>query len=129
MGRSPYAGNPLVDLIDTRGEERLSRRVVDQEPSGRATLQWRHHSDTRTFRALSITVNDELDMLDSLLEVASDWQVPGGMLCVISLHSLKGCPVKTALVRDERLQRITRLPETAAAEQCSNPHSRSAKWR
>ncbi len=69
-------------------------------------------------------------MLDRLLQVAPDWLLSGGLFGVISFHSLEDRRVKTAFVSDERLQRITRKPETATEEeQCSNPRSRSAKWR
>jgi 16S rRNA (cytosine1402-N4)-methyltransferase len=69
-------------------------------------------------------------MLDRLLAAAPDWLVSGGLFGVISFHSLEDRRIKTAFVGDERLQRVTRKPETAAeAELSSNPRSRSAKWR
>jgi 16S rRNA (cytosine1402-N4)-methyltransferase len=142
----------LADLIYAYGEERLSRRIArrikhdldEQGPySGTAALAYavagcyppkarrgRIHPATRTFQALRIAVNDELGVLDHLLQVAPDWLLPGGLFGVISFHSLEDRRVKTAFVSDERLQRITRKPETAAEEeQSSNPRSRSAKWR
>ena len=142
----------LADLIYAYGEERLSRRIArrikhdlaEQGPySGTAALAYavagcyppkarrgRIHPATRTFQALRIAVNDELGVLDRLLQVAPDWLLSGGLFGVISFHSLEDRRVKTAFVSDERLQRVTRKPETAAEEeQCSNPRSRSAKWR
>jgi 16S rRNA (cytosine1402-N4)-methyltransferase len=142
----------LADLIYAYGEERLSRRIArrikhdldERGPySGTAALAYavagcyppkarrgRIHPATRTFQALRIAVNDELGVLDHLLQVAPDWLLPGGLFGVISFHSLEDRRVKTAFVTDERLQRITRKPETAAEEeQSSNPRSRSAKWR
>ena len=89
----------------------------------------RIHPATRTFQALRIAVNDELGVLDRLLQQALDWLEPEGLLG-ISFHSLEDRRVKTAFLRDERLQRITRKPVVAdEAEQEANPRSRSAKWR
>ena len=142
----------LADLIYAFGEERLSRRIArrikqqlaEQGPfSGTAGLAYaiagcyppkaRHgriHPATRTFQALRIAVNDELGALDRLLQHAPDWLLPGGMLALISFHSLEDRRVKTAFLSDERLQRLTRKPLVAdAAEQELNPRSRSAKLR
>ena len=69
-------------------------------------------------------------MLDRLLLNAPDWLEPGGLLAIISFHSLEDRRVKTAFLTDERLQRITRQPLTADdAEQAMNPRSRSATLR
>lgn len=142
----------LADLIHAYGEERLSRRIarrlVAERPwsgSGRTTADLayavagcfppkaRHgriHPATRTFQALRIAVNDELGALDRLLERAPDWLVPGGLLAVISFHSLEDRRVKTAFLSDPRLERLTRKPLVASEEEeQANPRSRSAKLR
>ncbi|PSB39143.1 16S rRNA (cytosine(1402)-N(4))-methyltransferase RsmH [Aphanothece minutissima] len=142
----------LADLIHGYGEERLSRRIarrlVAERPwagSGRTTADLayavagcfppkaRHgriHPATRTFQALRIAVNDELGALDRLLERAPDWLVPGGLLAVISFHSLEDRRVKTAFLSDPRLERLTRKPLVASEEEeQANPRSRSAKLR
>ena len=142
----------LADLIYAYGEERLSRRtarkikqhLAERGPcAGTDALAYlvagcyapkarrgRIHPATRTFQALRIAVNDELGVLDRLLQQAPDWLEPGGLMGVISFHSLEDRRVKTAFSSDERLQRVTRKPETAGEEeQSSNPRSRSAKWR
>ncbi len=142
----------LADLIYAYGEERLSRRIArkikqhlaEQGPfAGTDALAYlvagcyapkaRHgriHPATRTFQALRIAVNDELGVLDRLLQQAPDWLLPGGLMGVISFHSLEDRRVKIAFSSDERLQRVTRKPEMAGEEeQSSNPRSRSAKWR
>jgi 16S rRNA (cytosine1402-N4)-methyltransferase len=142
----------LADLIHGFGEERLSRRIarrlVAERPwagSGRSTAdlayavagcfpprarRGRIHPATRTFQALRIAVNDELGALDRLLRDAPDWLVPGGLLAVISFHSLEDRRVKTAFLGDPRLERLTRRPLVAGEEeQQANPRSRSAKLR
>ena len=142
----------LADLIYAYGEERLSRRIARrikadlaaQGPyAGTASLAYavagcyppkarrgRIHPATRTFRALRIAVNDELGVLEKLLSSAPDWLQPGGLLAIISFHSLEDRRVKTAFLQDERLERITRRPLVASAEeQERNPRSRCAKLR
>lgn len=144
--------NELADLIYAYGEERLSRRIarrlVAERPwsgSGRSSgdlayviagcfpppaRRGRIHPATRTFQALRIAVNDELGQLDRLLQRAPDWLVPGGILAIISFHSLEDRRVKTAFLADERLERVTRKPLVAdEAEAEANPRSRSAKLR
>ena len=142
----------LADLIYAYGEERLSRRIARRIKadlaaqgaySGTASLAYavagcyppkarrgRIHPATRTFQALRIAVNDELGVLERLLQQAPDWLEPGGRLGIISFHSLEDRRVKTAFLRDDRLERLTRKPVVASPEeQDSNPRSRSAKWR
>ena len=142
----------LADLIYGYGEERLSRRIARRIKndlaeqgaySGTAALAYavagcyppkarrgRIHPATRTFQALRIAVNDELGVLDRLLSQAPDWLEPDALLGIISFHSLEDRRVKTAFLRDERLQRITRKPVVATSEEEeANPRSRSAKWR
>ena len=90
----------------------------------------RIHPATRSFQALRIAVNDELGCLERLLQRAPDWLLPGGVLAIISFHSLEDRLVKRAFLGDERLERITRRPVVAdAAEAEANPRSRSAKLR
>ena len=144
--------NELADLIYGYGEERLSRRIARRIKAdlkdkgsyeGTAALAYavagcyppkarrgRIHPATRTFQALRIAVNDELGVLDRLLQQAPDWLQPEGMLGIISFHSLEDRRVKSAFLRDERLQRITRKPIVASEQEKSiNPRSSSAKLR
>jgi 16S rRNA (cytosine1402-N4)-methyltransferase len=144
----------LADLIFAYGEERLSRRIArriqeqgpwgdPERPRDTAELTYlvagcyppqarrgRIHPATRTFQALRIAVNDELGVLDRLLAAAPDWLVPGGLLAIISFHSLEDRRVKTAFLADERLERITRKAIQASPEEAeANPRSRSARLR
>jgi len=123
----------LADLLYGYGEERLSRRIArrikEQGPwAGQTTAAL--HPATRSFQALRIAVNDELGVLDRLLAAAPDWLLPGGLLAVISFHSLEDRRVKTAFASDGRLQRVTRKAvQASAAEAAANPRARSAKLR
>lgn len=143
----------LADLLYLYGEERLSRRIARRLVAERSERPWRErstaelayaiagcyppqarrgriHPATRSFQALRITVNDELGALERLLQAAPGWLVPGGVLAIISFHSLEDRLVKRAFLADERLERITRRPLTAdPLELESNPRSRSAKLR
>lgn len=138
----------LADLIYELGEERRSRRIarkiLEHRPIETTTQlayivagcfppKQRHgriHSATRTFQALRIAVNRELEVLDRLLEVAPDWLKPKGRIGIISFHSLEDRRVKQAFKPDERLSVVTKRPLTAGeAELAVNPRSRSAKLR
>jgi 16S rRNA (cytosine1402-N4)-methyltransferase len=143
----------LANLLFTLGEERLSRRIARRLVNERANRPWgrrttaelayaiagcyppkaRHgrlHPATRAFQALRMAVNDELGALGGLLERAPDWLAPGGLLAIISFHSLEDRLVKHAFLADPRLERLERKPITAtAAEVEANPRSRSAKLR
>ncbi len=138
----------LANLIYTYGEERLSRRIarkiLDQRPFQTTTelaeaisycvpRKYRYgriHPATRTFQALRIAVNQELDVLETLLQKAPDWLAPGGRLAIISFHSLEDRMVKHSLKQNPGLKVMTKKPITAAeAELANNPRSRSAKLR
>jgi len=88
---------------------------------------------TRTFMALRIAVNGELDALDALLETLPGLLLPGGRAGIISFHSLEDRRVKQSFLRrqqDDTARRLTRKPVTAGpAERAENPRSRSARLR
>jgi 16S rRNA (cytosine1402-N4)-methyltransferase len=142
----------LANLIYEFGEERRSRRIaraiVRSRPI-RTTAQLadvvsaaarpmnqaerRIHPATRTFQALRIFVNRELDDLRDLLKAAPQLLKPGGRLVIISFHSLEDRIVKDALregVKQGHYRSLTKKPVTATDEEIDrNPRSRSAKLR
>ena len=105
------------------------------------------HPATRTFQALRIFVNEELDELQSALRGAEDILKPGGRLVVVSFHSLEDRIVKTFLTDRSRVgggsrhqpellhappsfKVLTKRPLVADdAETAANPRARSAKLR
>jgi len=140
----------LADLIYEYGEERRSRRIARAIVRGRpvtttgqlaqivraaapAMKQDRIHPATRTFQALRIYVNRELDEIRTLMEAAPRLLKPSGRLAVISFHSLEDRIVKDSL-RDGAHNGIwtilTKKPVTASEEETDrNPRARSAKLR
>ena len=144
----------LADVIYQFGEERFSRRIAQKivdrrrvEPItttgqladlcaaayGRRRHQSRIDPATRTFQALRIAVNDELNRLMFLLEQLPDLLSPGGRALIISFHSLEDRMVKHAFrdwAKAGRARLLTKKPLTAGeAELAVNPRSRSAKAR
>ncbi len=140
----------LANLIYEFGEERRSRRIaraiVRARPiSTTAELARvvsavappikgeKIHPATRTFQALRIRVNDELQEIQSLLKSAGSLLKPGGRLVLISFHSLEDRLVKDALrdgAKAGRYELLTKKPVVATEqESLRNPRSRSAKLR
>lgn len=140
----------LADVIYKYGEERYSRRIAAAVVQARRETPIRtsgqlaqivrravpHHPQdridpaTRTFQALRIAVNHELEHLERALERLHDCLKPGGRLAIISFHSLEDRLVKEEFLRDTRWMRITRKPlRPTDAEVQQNPRSRSAKLR
>jgi 16S rRNA (cytosine1402-N4)-methyltransferase len=140
----------LADLIYEFGEERRSRTVARAIVRGRPITTTRQlarivasavppmknspiHPATRTFQALRIYVNRELDEIRALFEAAPKLLKPSGRLVTISFHSLEDRIAKDSL-RDGARQGIwkilTKKPVTASNEEIGrNPRSRSAKLR
>ena len=144
----------IADAIFQFGEERLSRRIA------RAIVEARHEAPivttgrlaaivrralprrgyqridpaTRTFQALRIWVNRELDGLDRFVEAAARRLRTGGRLVVIAFHSLEDRIVKHTLralqQRDGLVQVLTKKPIVPRDEEvAANPRARSAKLR
>ncbi len=141
----------LADIIYQFGEEKFSRRIA------RAIVERRRHSPvrtaeeladlvhrcvpggkvhgridsaTRTFQALRIAVNNELEHLETAIQRLPDCLAPGGRLMIISFHSLEDRIVKHAMRECEQLQVLTKKPVLPSDQETyENPRSRSAKLR
>jgi len=140
----------LANVIYELGEERRSRRVArcikQAQEAGELndTLELRRavvravgprrlggvDPATRTFQALRIAVNAELDQLVNLLGSASSLLAPGGIAAIISFHSLEDRIVKRAFLQRDVWQRLSSKPILAGDRELSeNPRARSAKLR
>ena len=140
----------LADVIYEFGEERRSRRIaraiVRSRPiqttaqlaavvsaAARSMKHERIHPATRTFQALRIFVNRELDDLRELMKFAPQALKPGGRLVIISFHSLEDRIVKDAMregARQGHYRLLMKKPLTGSEEEIDrNPRARSAKMR
>ncbi|MEO0324108.1 MAG: 16S rRNA (cytosine(1402)-N(4))-methyltransferase RsmH [Myxococcota bacterium] len=139
----------LADVIYTLGEERRSRPIArnlkQQAAEGRLETtgdlrravhrvfggrRGRIDPATRTFQALRIAVNGELDELAALLDALPRVLADGGVAAIISFHSLEDRAVKHAFKGTPELRPLTKKPVVARDEERDgNPRSRSAKLR
>ncbi len=88
------------------------------------------HPATRTFQALRMYINKELDNIEHFLKATPKVLVPGGRLVCISFHSLEDRRVKEAFRDDRRLEALTPKPLRPDVEEVTrNPRARSAKFR
>jgi 16S rRNA (cytosine1402-N4)-methyltransferase len=141
----------LEEVIRVYGEERWARRIARTIGEKRRikpilssadlarivarAIPRRHHPRkihpaTRTFQALRISVNRELDNLKDALDFLPLCLKPGGRLCIISFHSLEDRIVKDAFRGTTRLRALTKKPLVPGEDEISgNPRARSAKLR
>lgn len=144
----------LADLIHASGDERFARRIARQIVTRRARSPLRKTSDlvaailaalprnasrgkihpaTRTFQALRMAVNHDVERLERSLAAAARRLRPGARAVVISYHSGEDRAVKRTFRRwehDGLASVITRKPMTPTVEETkANPRSRSAKLR
>lgn len=149
-----FNAEQLATVIYGYGDEKYSRRIARAiieareespiETSGRLAeiikravpfhyRNGRTHPATKTFQALRISVNDEIERLETTLEKSFDRLKIGGRLSVISFHSLEDRYVKRfckAKSQEGLAKIITKKPVTPTeAEVKENPRSRSAKLR
>lgn len=141
----------LADILYYYGDERQARRIAAYIADERKKEKFsttsqlvsiiekavprrfhprKIHVATRTFQALRIAVNSELDNLEKILTHGFQYIRPGGRFCVISFHSLEDRLVKRQFSKNDAVQVLTQKPVIATeAEEKANPRSRSAKMR
>jgi len=160
------AEGEIADVLRRLGEERFARRIARAIVAARTTQPITRtgqlaaivaaavptrepgkHPATRSFQAIRIHVNRELEELQSALPQAVALLAPGGRLCVISFHSLEDRIVKRFIAREERgdpvyaglpqippharprLARVGSAVTAGEAELRANPRARSAVLR
>jgi len=144
-----FKEDEISDILLSYGEEYQARKIADRVVSERkinpisSTTQlaqivqsvfprryYRVHPATKTFQAIRIFVNGEIDNLKRFLRDAPDLLFPNGRVAIISYHSLEDRLIKEAFKSDPRLKRINKhviVPNDS--EVASNRRSRSAKLR
>ncbi len=149
-GEERFAKSIAAAIVDARGGEPLRTTRQLAEVVGRAvrTREPGQHPATRTFQAVRIHVNKELEELEVTLPQAADLLAPGGRLAVISFHSLedrvvkqfirkrstadtlpRGVPVRAADLPPPQLNAVGKAVKPSYEEVSRNPRSRSAVLR
>jgi len=152
FGEERYAPRIAAAIVRSRENKRIETtfELVDiiRNAMPPAALREKQHPAKRSFQALRIAVNGELDAVSQALSTAADRLSPGGRLAVISFHSLEDRIVKNAIAAREKgctcprdfpvctcgfvqtLKSVTRKPVLPSKEELEeNPRSRSAKLR
>jgi 16S rRNA (cytosine1402-N4)-methyltransferase len=147
-----WAEHRLVDIFTKYGEERLAKKIAHAIIERRQREPFKHTADlaevitqqyhpsqrykrphpaTRVFQALRIAVNSELDHLEEGIQQALSILAPGGILAIITFHSLEDRIVKYAFRgAGDSYEILTKKPITPGREeQVKNSRSRSAKLR
>lgn len=146
-----YPEAELARILAEQGEEpraaAIARAIISNRPIGNTAdlaaiiaaaggRRGKIHPATKSFQAIRIAVNDELNQLERALPLMAGALKPGGRLAVISFHSLEDRLVKRFLAGksgsayDAELELLTKRPITASRDEiASNPRARSAKLR
>lgn len=145
-----YSEDELIGILKEYGEEPRAKRIAQAVIAARpihTTLQLaaivekiygrrgKSHPATRTFQALRIAVNQELQQLSSVLLLLPDLLNPGGRVAIISFHSLEDRMVKQYFAAEKaagyeaQLEVLTKKPVSGADEDVFNRRARSAKLR
>jgi 16S rRNA (cytosine1402-N4)-methyltransferase len=149
-GEERFAKQIAAAIVDARGREPLAttRQLAEVVARAVRTREPGQHPATRTFQALRIHVNQELEELEVTLPQAAALLAPGGRLAVISFHSLedrvvkhfirdqstgdklpRGVPVRASEIPAAPLKAIGKAIKPSAAEVARNPRARSAVLR
>lgn len=133
-GEEEFAEEIAQAIVQSRTQKHLQKtsqlvHIVEQATPKRYH-RMRIHSATKTFQALRIAVNNELENLREGLRNSVELLGPNGKIAVISFHSLEDRIVKEFFKQEARLQPITKKPIMASfVEIKKNPRARSAKLR
>jgi len=153
LGEEPMAPRIARAIIQAREKKTINSTlelasIVEQAYPAQRRRAARNHPATKTFQALRMATNKELESLQGFLEKIAPWLRPGARLVIISFHSLEDRMVKQYLRRQasdcicpprspvcscshrKTLEILTKKPLTASEKEISrNPRSRSAKLR
>lgn len=146
-----YSERELEQVLREFGEERLSRKIARSIVSARSKKpintcselskivegayggRGKTHPATRTFQALRIEVNSEIEEIGAGLDASLRLLKRGGRLCIISYHSLEDRIAKNFMRNNSKkglIKILTKKPKTPSPEELRlNPSSRSAKLR
>jgi 16S rRNA (cytosine1402-N4)-methyltransferase len=136
-GEEKFAKNISRNIVENRKKNPIKTTFQLVDLIKKSVPIWYQHKKihfaTRTFQALRIAVNDELNNLKKVLPQALEIMMPGGRLAVISFHSLEDRIVKNFLrikLKEKKLKVLTKKPVKPSQEEIEiNPRARSAKMR
>jgi len=133
-GEEPHAAKVAKAIIRNR-PLKTTAQLADVVTTVYRGRRGKTHPATRTFQALRIAVNQELQQLADTLQLIPDLLKPEGRVAIISFHSLEDRMVKHFFKEEQeagyeaRLQILTKNPIDGAIQDVHNPRARSAKLR